>query len=56
MEIFKQCQYLEEERLEQIRETLLDFIQAMYTPKYSSELTDIFDGLTKEDYYPTKFF
>jgi len=45
-EIFKQCQYVEEERLEQIRETLLDFIQAMYTQKHSMELTDIFEGLT----------
>jgi hypothetical protein len=45
-EIFKQCQSVEEERLDQIRETLLDFIQAMYTQKYSMELTDIFDGLT----------
>lgn len=45
-EIFKQCQFVEEERLEQIRETLLDFIQAMYTPKYSMELGEIFDGLT----------
>jgi hypothetical protein len=45
-EIFKQCQYVEEERLEQIRETLLDFIQAMHPPKYSSELDQIFEGLT----------
>jgi hypothetical protein len=45
-EIFKQCQYVEEERLDQIRETLLDFIQAVYRPKYSSELSEIFDGLT----------
>ncbi len=47
-EIFKQCQYVEEERLEQMRETLLDFIQVMYTPKCSVELTGIFDGLTKK--------
>ncbi len=47
-EIFKQCQYVEEERLEQMRETLLDFIQAMYTQKYASELTDIFEGLTNK--------
>ncbi|CAF2557510.1 unnamed protein product [Rotaria sp. Silwood2] len=45
-EIFKQCQTVEEERLDHIRETLLDFIQVMYTPKYSSELNQIFDGLT----------
>jgi len=44
-EIFKQCQYVEEERLDQIRETLLDFIQAMHTPKYSSELNQIFASL-----------
>lgn len=47
-EIFKQCQYVEEERLEQMRETLLDFIQAMCTPKYTEELKDVFDGLTKK--------
>jgi hypothetical protein len=47
-EIFKQCQSVEEERLEQIRETLLDFIQAMYTQKYAVELNDIFEGLTKK--------
>jgi hypothetical protein len=47
-EIFKQCQYVEEERLEQIRETLLDFIQAINTQKYSGEFNDIFDGLNKK--------
>lgn len=47
-EIFKQCQYVEEERLEQMRETLLDFIQAMCTPKYTEELKEVFDGLTKK--------
>lgn len=47
-EIFQQCQYLEEERLEQIRETLLDFIQAMYTQKYAMNVTELFDGLTKK--------
>ena len=47
-EIFKQCQYVEEQRLEQIRETLLDFIQAINTQKYSGEFNDIFDGLTKK--------
>lgn len=47
-EIFKQCQFIEEERLDQIRETLLDFIQAMYTTKYSTDLKDIFDGLTNK--------
>ena len=47
-EIFKQCQYVEEERLEQMRETLLDFIQAMYTQKYAEQLKEIFDGLTKK--------
>jgi hypothetical protein len=45
-EIFKQCQYAEEERLDQIRETLLDFIQAMYTQKYSSDLNEIFGNLS----------
>ena len=45
-EIFKQCQYVEEERLDQMRETLLDFIQTMYTSKYSTELNQIFEGLT----------
>lgn len=47
-EIFKQCQYVEEERLEQMRETILDFIQAMYTQKYAEEFKDVFDGLTKK--------
>ena len=47
-EIFKQCQSAEEERLEQMRETLLDFIQAMHTPKYSSELDQLFQGLTSK--------
>jgi len=47
-EIFQQCQYLEEERLEQIRETLLDFIQAMYSTKYAMDVTDLFDGLAKK--------
>ena len=47
-EIFKQCQSAEEERLEQTRETLLDFIQAMHTPKYSSELEQLFQGLTSK--------
>jgi len=46
MEIFKQCQFAEEERLEQIRETLLDFIQAMYTQKYTSDLHQIFENLS----------
>ncbi|CAF1079519.1 unnamed protein product [Rotaria sordida] len=46
IEIFNQCQTVEEERLDHIRETLLDFIQAMYTPKYSNELNQIFESLT----------
>ncbi|CAF1412024.1 unnamed protein product [Rotaria sp. Silwood1] len=45
-EIFKQCQTVEEERLDHIRETLLDFIQAMHTTKYSNELNHIFESLT----------
>ncbi|UJR31221.1 hypothetical protein I4U23_018725 [Adineta vaga] len=48
MEIFKQCQYEEEERLNQIRETLLDFIQAMHTQKQTTELNEIFENLSKK--------
>ena len=48
IEIFKQCQYVEEERLEQTRETLLDFIQAMHPASYSSSLNQIFEGLTNK--------
>jgi len=54
-EIFKQCQYVEEERLEQMRETLLDFIQAMYTSKYSTELNQIFESLTMKITTQQKF-
>lgn len=46
LEIFKQCQHVEEERLEQTRETLLDFILAMHPSSYSSSLNKIFEGLT----------
>ncbi|CAF1180706.1 unnamed protein product [Adineta ricciae] len=48
MEIFKQCQYEEEERLNQIRETLLDFIQAMHTPKQTNDLNEIFSNLSNK--------
>ncbi|CAF0718291.1 unnamed protein product [Adineta steineri] len=45
-EIFKQCQFIEEERLDQMRETLLDFIQAMYTQKYATDLNQIYENVS----------
>lgn len=47
-EIFTQCQAVEEERLEHIRETLLDFIPAMHTQKYSDKLIEIYENLTNK--------
>ena len=47
-EIFQECQHVEEERLEQIRETLLDFIQAAHPSDSSSKLQEIFDKLNQK--------
>jgi hypothetical protein len=47
-DIFKLCQYTEEQRLEHIREILLDFIQAMHSSTYSSDLDKLFQNLTSK--------
>ncbi|CAF2065965.1 unnamed protein product [Rotaria magnacalcarata] len=51
-EIFRQCESVEEERLDHIRETLLDFLETMDTSKYSNKVeqifTDIKDKVTKQ--------
>ncbi|CAF4660234.1 unnamed protein product, partial [Rotaria socialis] len=51
-EIFRQCESVEEERLDHIRETLLDFLETMDTSKYARKVeqifTDIKDKVTKE--------
>jgi chromosome segregation ATPase len=45
-DILRKCQHIEEGRLDQTREVLLDFIQAMHPTKYSAQLDEIFQQLT----------
>ncbi|CAF3670310.1 unnamed protein product [Rotaria sp. Silwood1] len=44
-EIFSQCQQIEKQRLEQIREILLVFTQTMHVRNYVSEIEQIYDEL-----------
>lgn len=44
-DIFKRCQFLEEERLDRIRETLLDFVQSMHTSHWKENLEEIYKKL-----------
>ncbi|CAF3733423.1 unnamed protein product [Rotaria sp. Silwood1] len=44
-EIFSQCQQIEKQRLEQIREILLVFIRTMHIRKYVPEIEKIYDEL-----------
>ncbi|CAF2819933.1 unnamed protein product [Rotaria sp. Silwood2] len=44
-EIFSQCQQIEKQRLEQIREILLVFIRTMHIRNYVSEIEKIYDEL-----------
>jgi hypothetical protein len=44
-EIYQQCRVLEQERLDQIRETLLKFIEAIHSPEYSTEQDAIYENL-----------
>jgi hypothetical protein len=44
-EIYQQCRELEEERLNQIREALLKFIQAVYPSEYSTQQDAIYGDL-----------
>lgn len=43
--IFKQCQELEKERLDQIEETLIAFIQVVHPSPYSTALVTIYEKL-----------
>jgi hypothetical protein len=44
-EIYQQCRELEQERLDQIRQTLIKFTQAIHTSEYSNEQNAIYDDL-----------
>jgi len=46
--IFKQCQQLEKERLEQIKQTLIDFIQAVHPSRYSNAFITIYESLLSD--------
>lgn len=46
-EIFKESQSVEEERLDHIRETLLDFIQAIHPTMYSKRLDEIIQKISE---------
>ena len=43
--IYEQCRYLEEERLNQIREALIAFNRAVHSMEYSTEQNAIYDNL-----------
>ena len=44
-EIYNRCRKLEEERLDLIRQTLINFIQVVHTPEYAAEHVTIFQNL-----------
>jgi hypothetical protein len=44
-DIFKQCQQFEKERLDLMKKTLIDFIQAIHPSKHSTALVEIYDQL-----------
>jgi len=44
-EIYQRCRVLEQERLDQIRDTLLQFIQAIHPSEYSTEQDAIYENL-----------
>lgn len=47
-EIYQQCRALEKERLDQIRETLIKFIQVIHTPEHSDGYNTIFEDLLSD--------
>jgi hypothetical protein len=44
-EIYQQCRVLEQERLDQIRDTLMQFSQAVHTSEYSTKLDAVYEDL-----------
>jgi hypothetical protein len=44
-DIYQQCRELEKERLDQIRQTLIDFVQAAHTSEHSDEYNAVFENL-----------
>jgi hypothetical protein len=44
-DIFKQCQQFEKERLDLMKKTLIDFIQAIHPAKHSTALVEIYEQL-----------